>query len=517
MDGELPIPMPVETIRLAFEELKRAVTVDLNTQRGDAARLDERKRHCLRLLHLLNQHTHLFLAEERGIISSSIEDMVAHLEDASHRSADLADKPFFATTSTVRTGRRGRPRIEIDPGLLAVAFELRGPSHLATTFNVHPRTIRRRVLEQGLAEPGEPVYVDYEQPDGSIARVYRSSTGAVSAIDDEELDGIVLYILDAFPGFGRRMIDGHLKFLGHHIPRSRIQASYARVHGAPASGFGPRRIERRVYNVPGPNSLWHHDGQHGLIQWKFVIHAFVDGFSRFVVGIQVSSNNTARTVLDVFIDAIEVHGIPSRVRADYGTENVLVAALMEALKGVERGSYIWGRSVHNVRIERLWRDVTLGFGQKWKAFFQALEVHDGLNHNLNGHIWLLHHLFSDALNADALAWAEAWNTHILSVRGERQRSPKDMFVFGMMDNGMRGLGDGDGPSVDDVELSAEEIAEFGIDWTDIDDTVIHAHHNSNNPADELGENPFLTHQPQHLSHVPVEEPQFRLLWQSRHG
>lgn len=55
MDGELPIPMPVETIRLAFEELKRAVTVDLNTQRGDAARLDERKRHCLRLLHLLNQ------------------------------------------------------------------------------------------------------------------------------------------------------------------------------------------------------------------------------------------------------------------------------------------------------------------------------------------------------------------------------------------------------------------------------------------------------------------------------
>lgn len=116
--------------------------------------------------------------------------MVAHLEDASHCSADLADKPFFATTTTVRTGRRGRPRIEIDPGLLAVAFELRGPSH-----HVHPRTIRRRVLEQGLAEPGEPVYVDYEQPDGSITRVYRSSSGAVSGISDEELDDIVLYWL----------------------------------------------------------------------------------------------------------------------------------------------------------------------------------------------------------------------------------------------------------------------------------------------------------------------------------
>lgn len=79
--------------------------------------------------------------------------------------------------------------------------------------------------------------------------------------------------------------------------------------------------------------------------WKFVIHCFIDGYSRFVVAIQVSSNNTARTVLNVFIDAIEAHGIPSRARADYGTENVLVAALMEALRGVERGSYIWGRYV----------------------------------------------------------------------------------------------------------------------------------------------------------------------------
>ena len=194
---------------------------------------------------------------------SSIDQMVAALENAAVLSTDPVDEPFFNATSVIHTGRRGRPRINIDSELLAVAFELRGPTHLARTFNVHPRTIRRRILEQGLAEPGEPVYVDYEQPDGSITRVFRSSTGALSDLSDQELDDIVLYILEAFPGFGRRMIDGHLKFLGHRIPRSRIQASYARVHGAPPTGFGPRRIERRVYSVPGPNSLWHHDGQHG--------------------------------------------------------------------------------------------------------------------------------------------------------------------------------------------------------------------------------------------------------------
>lgn len=77
-----------------------------------------------------------------------------------------------------------------------------------------------------------------------------------------------------------------------------------------------------------------------------MFHAFIDGFSRFITGIQASSNNLAQTVLDVFLDAIEVHGIPSRVRGDHGTENLLVAQFMEVLKGIERGSYIWGRCVH---------------------------------------------------------------------------------------------------------------------------------------------------------------------------
>ncbi|KAF4590092.1 hypothetical protein EYR38_009390 [Pleurotus pulmonarius] len=500
-------PLPLGTIKAAFSELKRLVSSDLRMQQGDAARLSARKQDCHRLLQLLQQHSSLFTENEHATIEGSLNNMILHLDNAVHNSAEAPDSAFLPVLYTKPTGRPGRPRIEIDREFLAVAYELRGPAHLGKALSVHPRTVRRRLLEQGLAEPAPPVYVDYEQEDGSITRMYRSSTGGVSDLNDEELDEIVLYILEAFPGFGRRMIDGHLKCLGHRIPRTRIQASYARVHGAPAQGFGPRRIERRVYSVAGPNALWHHDGQHGLIRWKFVIHAFIDGFSRFVVGIQVSSNNSAQTVLDVFINAVEVHGIPSRVRADYGTENVLVAALMEALKGVDRGSYIWGRSVHNVRIERLWRDITLGFGQKWREFFEFLEVHKGLNINLDAHIWLLHHVFSDALNDDAAQWAEAWNTHVLSIRGQRQRSPKDMMVFGMMEHGLRGLGvtpeTYEPPS---VELSPEGILEYGIDWADYDEGNIRNHHNTHNREDELGDNPFLTHLPHHFSHVLVTAP-----------
>jgi hypothetical protein len=46
----------------------------------------------------------------------------------------------------------------------------------------------------------------------------------------------------------------------------------------------------------------------GLIWWKIVIHAFIDGFSRFLLGIRASSNNRATTVLDLFEDIVEVFG-----------------------------------------------------------------------------------------------------------------------------------------------------------------------------------------------------------------
>lgn len=81
----------------------------------------------------------------------------------------------------------------------------------------------------------------------------------------------------------------------------------------------------------------------GLIRWRVVIHAFVDGYSRLVTGIQANDNNRASTVFDLFHSAIQAHGIPSRVRGDHGVENLEVAAFMEHNFGAERGSYIWGR------------------------------------------------------------------------------------------------------------------------------------------------------------------------------
>jgi len=302
--------------------------------------------------------------EERTIIDDSLRSMIQCLDSAAHLSSDPPDAPPLQPSVHVHTGNVGRPTIHIPPGTLATALGFRGPTHLASVFNCSARTVRRRALEYGLAEPGPPVYVEYEHDDGTTFKFYGGGNDPISTLSDNDLDEITSQIVEIFPNFGRRMIDGHLQHLGHRVPRSRIQASYSHVHGAPASSFGPRRIQRRVYSVPGPNSLAHHDGQHGmlisftimstpfdmfimtgLIRWKIVFHGFVDGFSRLVTGIRASNNNRAETVFALFQDLIEVHGLPSRIRGDHGVENGIVARYMEIVRGALRGSYIWGRSV----------------------------------------------------------------------------------------------------------------------------------------------------------------------------
>lgn len=196
-------------------------------------------------------------------MEDGIEHMLEALDTASMQSMDPPASQGITVSRVIRTGKRGRPRIEVDPTFLSFALDLRGTTGIAPVVGCAPRTIRRRALENGLVEPGQPVYVDQtDDQTGATTRTYTSSTPAVSALTDNELDIIMYDTIQRFPNFGRRMIDGYFRQMGHHVPRERIRASFVRVHGAPPS-FTNRPIQRRIYRVAGPNSLCHHDGQHG--------------------------------------------------------------------------------------------------------------------------------------------------------------------------------------------------------------------------------------------------------------
>lgn len=148
---------------------------------------------------------------------------------------------------------------------------------------------------------------------------------------------------------------------GVRVQRMRLRDSIHRVDDEGVANRKKGRLHRRVYNVKGPNHLWHVDTNHKLIRWNFVIVGGIDGFSRLPVMLACTNNNKSQTLLSCFLDAISEYVLPSRVRTDKGLENVLIADLMIEKRGNDRGSIITGPSTHNERIERLWRDVFQGY------------------------------------------------------------------------------------------------------------------------------------------------------------
>ena len=211
----------------------------------------------------------------------------------------------FPTVSP-RSGGVGRPRYEISlPQLEFLRNTMRFTlSQITGMLLVSRTTLWRRV--QNLE---------------SFANRY-------TTISDAELDELIREIRRGFPNSGISTMLGHL----------RVRSSLVRIDPVGQSLRWFNTIGRRVYSVREPNSLWHIDGLHCLIRWRFVIHGGIDGFSRLIVYLSCSTNSLATTVHALFVAAVERNEWPSRVRSDKGSENVDVAASMLRHRGLNRGS-----------------------------------------------------------------------------------------------------------------------------------------------------------------------------------
>ena len=188
-----------------------------------------------------------------------------------------------------RSQGAGRPKFHIPCELL---IELRETGHswsaISKMFLVSKWTILRRVREYNL-----------------------ENYSRFSDITDNDLDSLILCFYQRHGYFiGFSLVYGYLKAKDLHIQHRRIKESIRRIDPEGARLRCALVVSRRSYNVRAPNSLWHIDGHHSLVTWKFVIHGSIDGFSRLITFLRCSTNNYSETVYKILknpLTSMELH------------------------------------------------------------------------------------------------------------------------------------------------------------------------------------------------------------------
>ena len=182
-------------------------------------------------------------------------------------------------------------------------------------------------------------------------------------------DGLVSIVGHIMREVGQSFVSGRLRLLGYRVVRERVRRAVRTCDPLnTALRWRGHTMFRRPYSVLGANSLWH-IGKIVLCVYNVCMyflhvdghpkltHGGIDEFSTMLIYLKCSTNNRARTVLDLFVAAVHRFGLPSRVRSDLGGENVMVAQYMLQHRGTNRRSMITGSSIHNQRIDRMWCDV----------------------------------------------------------------------------------------------------------------------------------------------------------------
>ena len=344
-----------------------------------------------------------------------------------------------AYSAPVDCSTSGRPRYEITFDQLSfLVGENFNTRRIANCLGVSVSTVRRRLRDSGIGQDQ-----------------------TFSSISDADLDQLIRNIRSHFPRIGCRQMRAMLESdHGLKIQRCRVRMAMRRVDPAGASIRWSEVHVRRRYNVYGANALWHIDTHHSLVRWRLIIAGGIDGYSRLITYLRCFDNNRASTIVQCFYQSTQEYGFPSRVRSDRGGENYLVSVLMCMVRGANRGSLIAGRSVHNQRIERLWRDVFWFCISTFYFLFYFMEELGILDQSDELHLFALHYVFIPRINNLLSRWSKAYNRHPLGT--EHNSSPRQLWVESMLR--LQNSNHASPEGVFNRDIVEDSLEQYGIDW-----------------------------------------------------
>ncbi|KAF8142950.1 hypothetical protein K438DRAFT_2111325, partial [Mycena galopus ATCC 62051] len=221
-----------------------------------------------------------------------IEQLGDDIDEFANMAVDASHHGRPVIVQTIHSGGPGCPCIHIDPDFLQWAYGQRPTAGISRFLRVGRTIVQNALLEYGIAEPqqspfdqpdalsasvnADPTNNDILDPDLPIpsgnfpaeveelsasSQLTASFTGPMSDISDDDLD-MLLRLRTHYRWAGLSMLNGMLRQLSHCVAIERIHQSLLPIDPVRRI-FECICIRQRDYRVLGPNSLWHHDGQHG--------------------------------------------------------------------------------------------------------------------------------------------------------------------------------------------------------------------------------------------------------------
>lgn len=246
--------------------------------------------------------------------------------------------------------------------------------------------------------------------------------------------------------FGYRAMHLRIRNMGINSNRETVRIILKELDPESVQLRFARRLRRRKYVNLGPNYLWHMDAYDKLKSFGFAIHGAIDGYSRKIMCLKVgSTNNDPKVIGYYFIEAVKRQSLlPRCIRADRGTENIVVAGLQRYFRrhfnNVNNNDkyFLFSPPTQNQRIESWWSILKQMWSTWWINFFKDF-IEEGLDLSLHHHLHCLRFCFTRLLQKELDRLVQFWNNH--HMRQVRHSSspagrPNILFFAPQLSNGM---------------------------------------------------------------------------------